>query len=54
VFGRAALVWLLQKRGATRPQHLSDAVAALSVSLGADEIKPLEAPYLPRRVSGFS
>jgi hypothetical protein len=36
--------------GATKPQHLEDAVAALSLKLSPEEIKathPLEQPYIP-------
>jgi hypothetical protein len=32
---------------------VSDAVAALSLNLTADEIAQLEAPYVPHAVSGF-
>ncbi|WP_328995984.1 aldo/keto reductase [Kribbella sp. NBC_01245] len=49
---QVALAWVLSKQvvscpivGATKPKHLEDAVAALEVSLSADEIAPLEAPY---------
>lgn len=55
-----ALAWVLQKKpvsapivGATKMHHLEDAVAALSVLLTPDEIKTLEAPYVPHRVMGF-
>ncbi|MBY0563940.1 MAG: aldo/keto reductase [Hyphomonadaceae bacterium] len=55
-----ALAWLLQKPGvtapivgATKPEHLNDAVAALSLQLTADDIAALEAPYAPHAVSGF-
>ena len=34
--------------GATRAEHLADAVASLDVELTADEIERLEAPYTPR------
>jgi aryl-alcohol dehydrogenase-like predicted oxidoreductase len=58
---QVALAWLLQKKGVTSPiigaskvEHLTDAVAALSLKLGADEIRALEAPYVPHNVSGFS
>jgi aryl-alcohol dehydrogenase-like predicted oxidoreductase len=58
---QVALAWVLQKApvtspivGATRPNHLEDAVAALSVRLTADEIARLEAPYAPHPVVGFS
>jgi aryl-alcohol dehydrogenase-like predicted oxidoreductase len=49
---RVALAWLLSKPvvscpivGATKPNHLSDAVAALDLSLTADEITALEEHY---------
>jgi aryl-alcohol dehydrogenase-like predicted oxidoreductase len=57
---QVAMAWLLQKPGitapivgATKPQHLSDAVAALDVHLTADEIAALEAPYVPHAVTGL-
>jgi 1-deoxyxylulose-5-phosphate synthase len=57
---QVALAWVLQKKGVTapivgasKPQHLDDAVAALSLHLSADEIAKLEAPYVPHRVVGF-
>ncbi len=55
-----ALAWVLAKPGVTapiigasKPHHLEDAVAALSVKLSAEEIGALEAEYTPRRVAGF-
>lgn len=39
--------------GATKPHHISDAVAAVDIELTADEIRSLEQPYTPQRVSGF-
>ena len=58
---QVALAWLLSKSvvtapiiGATRMQHLDDAVAALAFKLTADEVKALEAPYVPHAVAGFS
>src|SRR6185295_19699489 len=58
---QVALAWVLQKKGVTSPivgaskvEHLTDAVAALSLKLTADEIKALEAPYVPHKVAGFS
>jgi len=56
-----ALAWLLNKPvitapivGATKPHHLQDAVAALSVRLTAEEVASLEEPYVPHPVLGFS
>jgi 1-deoxyxylulose-5-phosphate synthase len=58
---RVALAWLLQKKGVTspivgasKPEHLTDSVAALSLKLTANEIQTLEAPYVPHTVAGFS
>jgi 1-deoxyxylulose-5-phosphate synthase len=52
-----AVAWLLSKRdvtapiiGATKPNHLDDAIAALDIALSAEEIEALEAPYTPKRV----
>jgi aryl-alcohol dehydrogenase-like predicted oxidoreductase len=56
-----ALAWMLAKPGitapivgATKPHHLDDAVAALSIALTPEEIHSLEAPYVPHPVLGFS
>jgi aryl-alcohol dehydrogenase-like predicted oxidoreductase len=53
------LAWVLSKRdvtapivGATKIKHLEDALGALDVTLSADEIASLEAPYTPKAV-GF-
>jgi aryl-alcohol dehydrogenase-like predicted oxidoreductase len=58
---QVALAWLLTKPGitapivgATKPNHLPDAVAALSLRLTHDEIASLEEPYTPHPVLGFS
>ncbi|AWN36406.1 aldo/keto reductase [Methylobacterium radiodurans] len=57
---QAALAWVLAQPnvaapivGASKPQHLDDAVAALDLRLTADEIAALEAPYVPHAVVGF-
>ena len=57
---QVALAWLLQKKGVTspivgasKPDHLKDAVAALSLKLSAEEIAALEKPYVPHSISGF-
>ena len=39
--------------GATKAHHLDDAIASIDITLTADEIKSLEAPYTPQPVSGF-
>jgi aryl-alcohol dehydrogenase-like predicted oxidoreductase len=56
-----ALAWLLSKPvitspivGATKPHHLQDAVAALSVRLTPEEVASLEESYVPHPVLGFS
>jgi 1-deoxyxylulose-5-phosphate synthase len=56
-----ALAWLLSKPsvtapivGATKPHHLQDAVAAVSVRLTPQEITSIEEPYTPHPVLGFS
>ena len=57
---QVALAWVLGNPvvaapivGATDPQHLDDAVAALDVRLTEEETKTLEAPYTPRQPTGF-
>lgn len=40
--------------GATKLQHLDDAVAALDLKLSADETARLEEPYVPHGVAGFA
>jgi 1-deoxyxylulose-5-phosphate synthase len=58
---QVALAWMLAKPavtspiiGATKPHHLEDAVAALSIKLTPQEIARLEEPYVPHPVLGFS
>jgi aryl-alcohol dehydrogenase-like predicted oxidoreductase len=58
---QVALAWMLSKPfitapivGATKPHHLEDAVAALSVQLTPDEIQRLEEVYQPHPIIGFS
>lgn len=57
---QVALAWLLSKPfltapiiGASKPQHLEDAVASISLKLSDEEIKRLEEPYVPHPVVGF-
>jgi aryl-alcohol dehydrogenase-like predicted oxidoreductase len=54
-----ALAWLLQRPGvtapivgATKPEHLADALAAEALDLSDDEIKRVEDPYVPHPVLG--
>lgn len=58
---QVALAWMLHKPvvtspivGATKPNHIDDAVAALSLTLTPEEITRLEEPYVPHSVLGFS
>ncbi len=58
---QVALAWMLSKPlitspiiGASKPHHLDDAVAALSLSLDEHEIKRLEEVYEPHAVLGHS
>src|SRR5438128_4723641 len=57
---QVALAWLFAKPvitapivGATKLQHLDDALAAVDVRLSEDEIAGLEEPYVPHAVVGF-
>ena len=55
-----ALAWLFHKGvtapivGATKVEHIEDAVASLDVRLTADDIKCLEEHYRPHRILGHS
>ena len=58
---QVAIAWMMSKPevtspivGATKPQHLEDAVAAIDLKLSAEEIKSLEEPYIPHPTLGFS
>src|SRR4249919_918998 len=57
---QVALAWLLHRPGVTAPivgatklEHLDDALAAEALSLGRDEMERLEEPYVPHPVSGI-
>jgi 1-deoxyxylulose-5-phosphate synthase len=59
--GQMALAWLLQRPGVTAPivgatrlEHLEDALAAERLSLSADEVQRLEEPYVPHAIAGHS
>jgi len=56
-----ALAWVMAKEsvtapiiGATKPNHLDDAIGALHVKLTPEEIKALEEPYVPHAIAGFN
>jgi aryl-alcohol dehydrogenase-like predicted oxidoreductase len=56
---QVALAWLVQKSvvtapivGASKPQHLDDALAALTLDLTESELAQLEASYVPHSVAG--
>jgi 1-deoxyxylulose-5-phosphate synthase len=56
---QAALAWQFSKPyitapiiGATKTQHLEDAIAATMVQLSADEIAKIEEPYIPHPILG--
>jgi aryl-alcohol dehydrogenase-like predicted oxidoreductase len=58
---QVALAWLLHKPGvtapivgATKPEHLDDALAAEDLSLGDEEIARLEEPYVAHPVLGHA
>ncbi|MGT2424674.1 aldo/keto reductase [Amnibacterium kyonggiense] len=57
---QVALAWVLAQPavtapivGATKPQHLEDAIAAADLELTDDELDALEADYVPHAPSGF-
>ena len=56
---QVALAWLLAQPavtspivGVTRPEHLADAVAAVDLELGDDEVEELGAGYVPHAIAG--
>jgi 1-deoxyxylulose-5-phosphate synthase len=58
---QVALAWMLTKPyitspivGATKPHHLEDAAAAVGLKLSAEEVRSLEAMYVPHPTLGFS
>lgn len=60
-YAQVALAWMLGKPGitapivgATKPHHLTDAAAALSLHLTAEEVSALEEPYTPHPIVGFN
>jgi aryl-alcohol dehydrogenase (NADP+) len=58
---QVALAWLLHQPGVTapiigasKPHHLEEAVAAVSLKLDSDELKALAAPYRPHEILGHA
>ena len=58
---QVALAWMFSKPvitapiiGATKPHHLDDAVASISVQLTPDEIQHLEEAYQPHPILGYA
>ena len=58
---QVATAWVLQKPvvtapiiGATKPSHIDDAIASVELTLTAEEVTMLEAPYRPKPVTGFA
>ena len=58
---QVALAWVARNPavtapivGTSKPHHLDDALAALSLELAPEEITELEEPYVPHEVSGIS
>jgi len=58
---QVALAWILNKPhiaspiiGATKMDHLEQAIAALDIQLSEDEVKRLEEPYKPHPILGHS
>jgi aryl-alcohol dehydrogenase (NADP+) len=58
---QVALAWLLSREGVTapiigasKPNHIADAVAAASLKLDEAELKALAEPYRPHRVLGHN
>jgi len=56
---QVALAWIMSRPGitapivgASKPHHLDDAIAGLTLLLSSEEIAMLEAPYRPRPVAG--
>jgi len=56
-----ALAWLMSKPvvtapivGTTKPQHLDAALRAVELTLSAEEVKELEAPYRPHKIVGHN
>jgi aryl-alcohol dehydrogenase-like predicted oxidoreductase len=58
---QVALAWLLSKPGVTAPivgatrlEHLEDALSAEQLELTPEEVGALEEPYVPHAIAGHS
>jgi aryl-alcohol dehydrogenase-like predicted oxidoreductase len=58
---QVALAWLLSRPGVTAPivgatklQHLDEAIAAVDLTLDEKEVERLESPYQPHAISGHA
>ena len=58
---QVGLAWMMSKPyitapivGASKMNHLTDAVASVSLKLTSEEISRLEEPYVPHRIAGFA
>jgi aryl-alcohol dehydrogenase-like predicted oxidoreductase len=58
---QVALAWLLHKPGVTAPivgatklEHLEDALAAAELTLSDEEMARLEEPYVPHAIAGHA
>jgi aryl-alcohol dehydrogenase (NADP+) len=58
---QVATAWLLSRPnvvapivGVTKPHHLDDAIASVSLELTPEEVETLERPYFPHPVRGIS
>jgi len=56
---QVALAWILSRKGVTapiigasKPEQLRDALAALGLKLTPDEVTAMEAPYVPHAEAG--
>jgi aryl-alcohol dehydrogenase (NADP+) len=59
--GQTALAWMLGKRGivapiigASKPEHLQDAIGAVDLALSDEDVKALEEVYEPHAIAGHS
>jgi aryl-alcohol dehydrogenase-like predicted oxidoreductase len=57
---QVAMAWVLKNPvvsapivGVTKPEHLTDAAAALEIKLTAEEVRSLEERYVPRMPTWF-